>query len=237
MKTPTVSDGTTCDAPKVSEKLTSVLVFTAEEARQMVATIDELRPHWERRAPHLPFFTLGTASYLDGTQPPTGQYEAKSRRTNPLLREHFAAGYERLAQALRERLKEPVVYDEAVGLPGFHIFESHSEFTKPLARVHIDAQYNSIAWPDRGAMDFNHPVSFTLALELPAEGSGLNWWAGSDSAIPPEYHPYAVGQMAIHSGHTLHQIAPAKAHAEGARRITWQGHALRRKDGAWVVYW
>ena len=52
----------------------------------------------------------------------------------------------------------------------------------------------------------------------------------------PEYHPYRVGAMALHSGHQLHQIAPASVLVEGDERITLQAHAVPG-EGGWIVYW
>jgi hypothetical protein len=95
-------------------------------------------------------------------------------------------------------------------------------------------------------------LSFTLALSLPASGGGLSWWELDEAAVlnmsgeelkrrvqeqPPRFHPYQVGSLALHSGHTLHQVAPSKTMLKGESRITLQGHALLGTDGAYHYYW
>jgi hypothetical protein len=42
--------------------------------------------------------------------------------------------------------------------------------------------------------------------------------------------------MVLHSGHQLHQIAPAPKLVEGDERLTLQAHAVPATDG-WIVYW
>lgn len=57
--------------------------------------------------------------------------------------------------------------------------------------------------------------------------------------IAPRFHPYRVGGLVVHSGHTVHQIAPMPQppDAEGSMaRITLQGHAIRT-GGVWRLYW
>ena len=49
-------------------------------------------------------------------------------------------------------------------------------------------------------------------------------------------HPYTPGHLAVHSGHQLHQMAPAHDPQPTDERITMQAHALP-VDGRWVIYW
>ena len=49
-------------------------------------------------------------------------------------------------------------------------------------------------------------------------------------------HPYTPGHLAVHSGHQLHQMAPAHDPQPTDERITMQAHALP-VDGQWVIYW
>jgi hypothetical protein len=49
-------------------------------------------------------------------------------------------------------------------------------------------------------------------------------------------YPYALGQLLMHSGHALHQIAPVIATYPGDERICLQGHGIRCASG-WKLYW
>lgn len=115
----------------------------------------------------------------------------------------------------------------------------------------LDRQFEDIPWQHPGELDFDQPVSFTLPLRLPAAGGGLNTWPAdwrhchdSPLLIPEllvrslECHrvAYTEGVLMVHSGHMLHQIAPAPDMCSGDRRITLQGHALPRR-GVYQLYW
>ena len=50
-------------------------------------------------------------------------------------------------------------------------------------------------------------------------------------------HPYEPGKLVLHSGHSIHQIAPSHYAERSDARITLQCHAIRAADGVWKVYW
>lgn len=50
------------------------------------------------------------------------------------------------------------------------------------------------------------------------------------------FHNYKVGEIILHSGYTLHQIAPTTYIYPDDERITLQGHGLFC-DGQWLLYW
>ena len=115
--------------------------------------------------------------------------------------------------------------------------------------MHWDAQHLLLDWAPSPRTDFSRPVSFTLAIALPTAGAGLNYWDcewRTDAAItvasqrqligrmPLRYLDYRVGELVIHSGRLVHQIAPARNLQAGDERITLQGHALY-SDGAWKL--
>jgi hypothetical protein len=171
--------------------------------------------------------------------------------TNPLLSEHFGWLHDRVLAALAKLLGRKVVLAPGLAVPGFHIFLAHPAFLQPVASVHLDLQYLQHPWKDLGPPDFDHPVSFTLPVSLPAGGGGLRVWrqgvgdarrldAAEMQALlnrqDPEHVPYAAGSLVIHDGHLVHQIAPAVCLAADDERITLQGHALRCDD-VWYAYW
>lgn len=235
---------------QATKDVEDIVLLDAEQCRQAAAAVRALEAHWTQRNFITPFYTLGAASYLDarGGQP---RYGALAATANPVLRQHFSWLYEALTTGLAASLGAEVALDEVHALPGFHIFLAHPMFQKRTGELHCDLQYKHLDWSGMGTVDFGLPLSFTLALELPEAGGGLNVWdfeyaesvGLSKDQIRQEFarreqrfHPYEVGRCALHSGHLVHQIAPMPEADAGEARITLQGHALRC-DGVWRLYW
>ena len=227
----------------------NINVLSTAECEQVQHDVMALRLRWMDRHPTLPFHTLGAASYLDavGESP---AYARLAREYNPLLKAHFTWLYDRVASALANALGAPTAHAEPLGLPGFHIFLSDKAFEQPLASVHYDLQYLLHDWSSHEA-DLGDPISFTLAIALPRHGGGLRTWDVSNDerrayadklpeelahSRPVTHHAYERGHMALHSGHLLHQIAPAVDLLPDDRRITLQGHGVR-VGGIWRLYW
>lgn len=227
-----------------------VYLLSEEECRRVEKVVFSLKPFWTQRSPLAPFYTLGVASYLDGNQ--KERYLELVKMINPILKEHFSWLYEKLKTKLEEVLKAPICFDDQFALPGFHIFLAHAAFLLPVATVHYDLQFEHIDWAKNyPGIDFSTQLSMTLALRLPKAGGGLNLWdveyekyqkmskeEYSDylTTHPPSFHPYHLGNLVLHSGYRLHQIAPAKSLDSDDVRLTLQAHALYYKDH-WVVYW
>ena len=232
--------------------LQQITLLDDAQCAELVDRIHGAKEHWVRRLQQ-PMFTLGTASYLDAAGGRFPSYLEKARRTNPVLRDLFADVYGSMADALEKELGAPVIYnDEHVARPGFHVFLAHPAFTKPVAKVHFDLQYKDIDWTPFGDVDFRQQMSITLAVRLPKQGGGLRLWnldhetaekltaderkALMDDHRKADYVPYEAGKLVVHSGHLLHQIAPAKQMIDDDQRITLQAHALP-VDGTWLMYW
>jgi hypothetical protein len=211
-----------------------------------------LRPEWTGRDPRLPFHTLGTASYLDAPAGGFKSYSKAARRTNAILGEHFAPLLDRLCATLEPVLGGSVVHDPRFALPGFHVFLADPAFTRPVADVHYDLQFEHLDWSPHGSIDPERQLSMTLAIRLPRAGAGLRVWdidrRHLDTLSPDErrehmqrnrnarVHDYRTGELALHSGYLLHQIEPARGYQEDDERITLQAHAMPAGDG-WVLYW
>jgi hypothetical protein len=225
-------------------------LLSRDECHAVRAAIVELRPCWEQRSPEYPFFTLGAASYLDAPGD-RRRYHAKAREMNPLLARHFGWLYQKLADLLASHFGAPVTYPAELALPGCHIYLSHPVFERPIASIHCDTQYRLLDWTGVTPADFKAAMSFTLSIALPQCGAGLRVWpvhhdeiagenlqalvrrAGNKS---PDYFRYELGQLALHSGHMVHQAAPAERLIESDERMTLQGHALLCQ-GSWMLYW
>ena len=230
--------------------MTEIPLLSAAECAAARETVFALSERWIARHAMVPFFTLGTASYLDaGRRAPS--YLESAERDNPMLREHFDWLHQRLIAALANDLGEPVALHPAFARPGFHVFQRCVIFEQRFASVHRDLQYKALPWKPEDEADFARPLSFTLAVSMPSAGAGLLLWdlhhdtleglaekevAALAAAQPPTYHPYRLGVLNVHSGHQLHQIAPTKFDGEGQERLTLQGHAIRC-GGTWQVYW
>lgn len=234
----------------VSARIERLPLLTAEECRQIRAAVYELRPHWRQRTPPMPFYTLGAASYLDAKSG-ENEYIALAREYNPLLQEHFGWVHERLMKGLVARLGLPAAYRQNGSLPGFHIFLADKEFRTMPAGIHVDNQYQLLDWK-RCYFRCRQPISFTVAISLPARGSGLNVWNSSASelaALSTEevtsqllepgrsyYYPHQIGHVTLHFGHTIHQIAIPEHVEDSDERITLQGHGICC-DGTFQIYW
>jgi hypothetical protein len=229
-------------------------ILDPAECERTRMLVHRLRPYWVQRAP-LPFFTLGAATYMDAVEGRHQAYRAAAGRLNQVLSEHFEWLYGRVHGALASILQGNVTAAPGLALPGFHIFLTHPAFAQPLASVHLDLQYREHDWTCLGEPDFTRPVSFTLAIAIPAAGSGLYVWpqtlaevqtmhAGQEHAATenatrsqqPRLVPYSAGAIVVHDGHVPHQIAPPPRIGPGDERITLQGHAVRCGD-TWYTYW
>ena len=130
---------------------------------------------------------------------------------------------------------------EGFGYPSFHVFDDRVGDT--VGHPHIDEPFKRVAWPE----PFTNPFSFTVAVELPSEGGGLDYWPdytdeqidayiATDELPEPEYIPYQLGTMYVHDGFTPHRIANRFGVKAGEYRITLQGHGATLASGTTVVY-
>lgn len=229
-----------------------VPVLSQEECEQVCHGVNALRESWTPRRDRL-FYTLGVASYMDATHGQFPGYRQKTAVLNPLLIRHFGWLYDRVANSFADYLGEPCIYDPNLSYPGFHIFIGDGKTDgAPSASRHCDLQYENVDWSTYRAVDVSRQLSLTLALRLPPAGSGIYVWNVNDQLlrkIPPDerkqyiaandqpsYHAYRTGEMVIHNGHYLHQIARLRQMQSGDERITLQGHAISTEKG-WVLYW
>ncbi|MEM7586692.1 MAG: hypothetical protein AAF560_25105 [Acidobacteriota bacterium] len=237
------AEASTAHFPETGFDAKAMPVLSAAECDAVNQAIHECRPSWTRMDDNLPMYTLGAAAYVEGGSGREANYLAKAREINPMLHERFGWLYERLAETVSRAVGEPARYDaEHLSLPGFHVFLAHPAFTRPVASIHFDIQYEYIDWRAHPGLDFSRQLSMTLSIRLPASGGGLKLWDldfdtyekmspaeqrhFKDGRENFEIMPYQEGSMVIHSGFQLHQIAPAREMREGDQRITLQTHAV-----------
>ena len=178
-------------------------------------------------------------------------YNDNLQRLNARLEEGFSPLYSHLIDALASHVEGEVRYASGKALPGFHIFNHHTNYQKPTAHVaHYDRQYEQLDWNREIQVGQVKTISFTLPVKLPASGGGLLLWdvnladilsMDKEAAISRvksanvHREHYQVGNLVCHPGHQLHRIAPWNSQP-GDQRITLQGHAIQLDD-TWEVYW
>ena len=229
----------------------TVSILTTAQIQEVIHQIDGLSAHWEQRHRHLPFYTLGAASYLDSSKALNARYYQKANHLNPILEHHFAWLYALVIPAIHQVTGRRCQLAEDQALPGFHIFLAHPQFLQPVASKHVDLQHTTLNWQQ---LLKRSTLSFTLALELPRSGGGLNTWPVSQEVLltdrfwstklgstdiedEPTFIQYKPGDMVIHSGELLHQIAPLNELEASDRRITLQGHGVLSHENTYLLYW
>lgn len=231
-------------------ELKELPLLPASECAAVAGRVRALRDSWTPRAVGGTFFTLGAASYLDG---PSGLavYQERAELTNPLLRREFGWLLDRVHECLAAVVGAPVATFARAALPGFHVFEFDPGFARGSS--HFDLQYEHVDWEPLGGMDPRSQSSYTLPIELPASGGGLDTFdifsddleglsveekrAFCESRRQPTYHDYEPGRLVLHSGRQMHRIRAFRPEDDGSRsRITLQGHLIRTGEG-WISYW
>jgi len=251
---------------KHSEKFNPILetnMFSKEECNKIKSLLLKKQNKWENRSPEGNFFmSYGALTYLDAktgvAEDPEYDkfrnndksipdiYSKKAEYFNNMMIKDFEWMYARIWSYYQPKFDKPVVFEKA--LPGFHIFQTaeqlNHDYVKNLATIHVDLPQTSHDW------DVISASSFTIAIELPECGAGLNIWR-DDSIFKSvntvfyhqmskdeqkivnktaEYFPYKLGCVYEQSGFTRHQITCGGNVMSGERRITVQGHLVEISD-------
>ena len=179
---------------------------------------------WESRSDEFPFYTLGKSAYLDGN---SGTYYKGADGMNLTLFRTFNSFYKEVAGKLSAFLGEWVVFNPKLALPGFHIFPADPKLLSVSGNWHLDSPHETLGIGDKDVH------AFTIAVEMPTGGGGMDFRFGGDE---DQYVEYNVGEMFIHSGAVPHRIASYRQYVEGDCRITLQGHIVR--DGKdLIMFW
>lgn len=227
-------------------------LLTDEECSEFAARVHAAQEDWIRRDPARPFWTLGTASYLDAAESGFDEYARRAQSTNPQICQAFDALHRKVMSALADATGESVRMEPRLAVPGFHVIGGHPDYTKEFASAHFDRQYTLIEWSAEDAVDIDRQLSFTLPLQLPRNGAGLTVWnvdwlsvrnkegdwkeSAREALASPREIRYSRGTLVLHGGHLLHRIAPMVDPQPDDFRITLQGHLIRG-DSGWIVYW
>jgi len=233
-------------------------LLSEQECVLAVAEIYRMRSHWLDRSVRnqQSFFTLGRAAYLDVCLPGSdanAQYYSKLEASNATLREGFGFLYERILNAMTGLIGNSVDYGQELAMPGFHLFFGSGIVSAGEGGSHFDIQYSALRLPE--PIDPVEPISFTLALQLPTHGSGLETWNITEQEFNKAlarglthsleeyrarkiraFHTYRTGWLFIHRGLILHRLCSPGPILSTDARITLQGHGLRIR-GRWILYW
>ena len=199
-----------------------VSVLSPEEVSSVVSLVLSHRAdfyHIDHLAFALPFFTHGpywgyhhfTSSHNHNTAAPRPSnsnvlsstftsYQAAVEKSKSSMLQDFPLLYSRVLSALKSSLHaSSVSFLPGLGLPGFHIIDSHFAWSSPLFRFHTDESFSTLmsdvvngyaaesandaaALPTAaaemtsgGKCDERSRISFTLALAMPAPSSGLDY--------------------------------------------------------------
>jgi hypothetical protein len=210
-------------------------MFTHEQCQQIAQRVLNQSHYMIKRGEG--FYTLGASTYLDDPM----HYQGIAVNTNTRLNDVFGFQLECVQEVLSEHFSSGVLFATHLALPGFHIFDGQSAGLE--GSVHIDEPYDRIDW--RG-VEWHSPFSFTVPLQLPTLGGGLDYWPNAtdeemetyarDGSLPPfEYLAYEVGKMYLHDGHTPHRISNRHPVPLDEYRISIQGHGVFTADGI-IVY-
>jgi len=188
---------------------------------EILFNVVKLSNYWIQRSP-APFYTLGRNAYMDGK---TKEYFKEARILNPKLVTHFPDLYANVLFYLTNFIGEEVHLNHKFAYPSFHIFESDPAFLDYPSNWHKDFPHETLGLKNDTA------YSFTVVIEIPSSGAGLEYRDGEE-----KYLKYNVGDIIIHRGNFLHNIARLKKYVPGEHRITLQGHVIRY-DGRLIMYW
>ncbi|MEI8402152.1 MAG: hypothetical protein WCG12_15235 [Alcaligenaceae bacterium] len=260
------------------EAVSSLAILSPQAAKETVDKILALEQHWV--CPNNDFFfTVGAFSareFFDKDGPVSPErrdvydrYNNIRASLNPVLMANFNDMYESVRSGLEGALGAKVLYaNEHIGLPGFQILGPSpeqkflpQEVAEQLEKLegwsafHIDTPYMPHAsfWQRFQRADFNNALTFTLSLQLPKSGSGLDVWKnpgdteagvkfnGIHTSEHPalitdhEFVPYQTGHLTYFTGHMVHRVAGRHRLLRDDRRITLQGHGVKC-DGIWYLY-
>ena len=188
----------------------------------VVDIILDMQPLWIPRAiatgklHEYPFFTMGRCAYIDGN---TDIYYNDSARLNVILLKKLNFFYENVLDGLSFLLGEPVKLAHDLAIPGFHIFQSDPAFLATSGGWHKDCPHTTL---ELGGTD---PHSFTLPIQLPSSGAGLDY---IDDLQQKKYFAYEKNNLMVIDVSLIHRISRLREYLPGEYRITLQGHLIRR---------
>ena len=150
-------------------------LITEQEAANIANVVLSLNSSFKNYANNK-FSILGAASYANSGK----EYSNIIKHTNPILINNFKNLFDKVKVFLESNLEKECFFDKNLSYPGFHIFyANHSDSLLPSTSLHIDTPYElhkEYLNKNYEKINFDFPLTFTLALKLPKSGAGLYYW-------------------------------------------------------------
>jgi hypothetical protein len=208
-------------------------LLSIDECKKIKNIILNHRNLWKKKKYIL--YSFGNSSYLNDPMDQNSIQES-----NKFMLNLFPNLYSKLLFFLKDKLQRDVKFKEDGYIPGFHIFPETKIFQYNVADFHTDGQYTRNDW--YGKCDFNNTISFTLAIDLPKDTSGLYIFEATDKTPLEKAKKskkalikYDIGKIFLHTGNNYHIMKPSKIE-KGEYRLTFQGHGVLC-DNIWYLFW
>ena len=218
-------------------RITTTKLWDEDRCAEIAKTVKRHKELWIDRGG---FYTMGAATYQDAIE----DYIRVAHDYNCHIAVLFGQELIELGDKLEILLGIEVTQNQNTALPSFHIFDASA--SGMIGHPHIDEPHLRVEWQSEVVDTF----SFTVLLEAPEAGAGMDVWPDCtdeqmdeyvESGELPEhvYMPYTLGDLVIHDGLTPHRIANPAAGNEirvGEHRITLQGHGATLANGETCIY-
>lgn len=212
-------------------------IWSANECADVAKLVKALPDYWIDRGV---FWTVGAATYQD----PPHAYTGIANCANIVLDHYFYSlpVFKHLLCELSIIYGANVVVMRDFARPSFHVFTDKANGLN--GSLHVDEPYKHLRLPK----GWHSPTSFTMALEMPKKGGGMNYWSNETMPIQQEFHQddklpppdahleYALGVLYKHDGLFYHQISNNHPAAPDDFRITLQGHTVTLPTGDVLAY-
>lgn len=221
----------------------TVELFTPAEVAEVGAAVREvpaaLRHDCWRTSADCGMATLGEPLYRNRER--LDYYTASARKENRRLYRHFRFAHERVAGFFEDRYGLPVVYAETLAVPGFHVFTFDRPGEFAGGGWHVDGLYAQVPYLAARQREVEGVVNFTLPIEVPDGGSGMDLEDNRPDSYQPGGGPavtvpYVPGSLMFTEFDHWHRIAGSRCFEPGQRRVTMQGHGVRFR-GRLLLFW
>jgi len=206
-------------SPEGEPHIIDIPCLTPEQASIESQKVLALKQHWIPRGNNT-FWTIGASTYNDLIiSDGHATYYEVAQKTNPVVEDAFGPLLGLMRSVISKVYKRECIDLPFAGLMGFHIFDGSGDSRKEEgSNIHTDEPFQRLLW----AEPFANPFSFTLALAMPDDTGGLDYWVKGE---PYRRHlPYEIGHLYLHDGRFPHRIAAPVWPSDEKPRITLQGH-------------
>jgi hypothetical protein len=168
-------------------------------------------------------------------------YARCARAENRILYRHFRMVHETVAGFFERRYGTPVVFAEELAVPGFHVFDYPEAGEHGGGSWHFDALHMQVPWLKAHVHEIGATVNFTLPIEVPTGGTGMDLFDDEPGAGPAgggvsTTSLYEPGVLLFTERDYWHRIGTSTSVLEAERRVTLQGHGVQFR-GRLILFW